>query len=225
MDLLGCRCMVDISAHGVRKLEDQYSGDDELDNMDLSLASESADRVKKIVTASVLAALSIAVAPIASVVPRIPGWGIALFDPVSIFWVIAFLLGGYWVGILSAFAGTFGLFMYDPTAIGPIFKILATLPMIVVPWFGVRRLGSGKEGESLSRPRFYATLMISAFILRISIMVPVNLIYGALALPFLTVEFILGYALILNAFQSLWDALIPFIIVHRTGVFKSFGMW
>jgi hypothetical protein len=217
--------MVDISAHGIRKLADQHSDDDELDDMDLSLASESAERVKKVVTASVLAALSIAVAPIASVVPRIPGWGIALFDPVSIFWVIAFLLGGYWVGILSAFAGTVGLFMYDPTAIGPIFKILATLPMIVVPWFGVRRLGSGKEGESLSRPRFYATLMISAFILRISIMVPVNLIYGVLALPFLTVEFILGYALILNAFQSLWDALIPFIIVHRTGVFKSFGMW
>jgi hypothetical protein len=67
--------------------------------------------------------------------------------------------------------------------------------------------------------------MILAFILRIAIMVPVNLVYGALALPFLTVEFILGYAIILNAFQSLWDALIPFIIVHKTGIFKSFGMW
>lgn len=217
--------MVDITTHGAPRLLDQSCDDEGHDDMDLTLPSQSAERVKKIVTASVLAALSIAVAPIASFVPRIPGWGIALFDPVSIFWVIAFLLGGYWVGILSTFAGTFGLFLYDPTAIGPIFKLLATLPMIVVPWFGVRRLQNEVGGESLSRTRFYATLMISAFILRITIMVPVNLLYGAIALPFLTVQFILGYAIILNAFQSLWDALIPFIIVHKTDIFKSFGMW
>jgi len=217
--------MVDFTTHGAPKLVDQAFEDEDLDDMDLSSASESAERVKKIVTASVLAALSIAVAPIASFVPRIPGWGIALFDPVSIFWVVAFLLGGYWVGILSVFSGTLGLFLYDPTAIGPIFKLLATLPMILVPWLGVRRLDKVVGGESLSRPKFYATLMFLAFILRISIMVPVNILYGAIAYPFLTVEFILGYAIILNAFQSMWDALIPFIIVHRTGIFKSFGMW
>ena len=217
--------MVDFTTHGAPKLVDQAFEDEDLDDMDLSSASESAERVKKIVTASVLAALSIAVAPIASFVPRIPGWGIALFDPVSIFWVVAFLLGGYWVGILSVFSGTLGLFLYDPTAIGPIFKLLATLPMILVPWLGVRRLDNVVGGESLSRPKFYATLMFLAFILRISIMVPVNILYGAIAYPFLTVEFILGYAIILNAFQSMWDALIPFIIVHRTGIFKSFGMW
>jgi len=204
---------------------DQDYDDEEQAKMDLSPSSDSAERVKQVVTASVLAALSIAVAPIASIVPRIPGWGIALFDPVSIFWVVAFLLGGYWVGILSSFAGTLGLFMYDPTAIGPVFKILATLPMIIIPWFGVLRLKSKDGGKALSKPRFYATLMVSAFLLRLAIMVPVNLVYGAIAMPFLTVEFILGYAIILNAFQSLWDALIPFIIVHRTGIFKSFGMW
>lgn len=217
--------MVDYTTHGAPKMVDQTLDDENLDGMNLSLSSESAERVKQVVTASVLAALSIAAAPIASVVPRIPGWGIALFDPVSIFWVIAFLLGGYGVGILSTFAGTFGLFLYDPTAIGPIFKILATLPMILVPWIGVRRLRKEEGGESLSKTRFYATMMVAAFILRISIMVPVNLVYGAIALPFLTVEFILGYAIILNAFQSLWDALIPFIIVHKTEIFKSFGMW
>ncbi|MHA3962407.1 MAG: hypothetical protein AM325_002600 [Candidatus Thorarchaeota archaeon SMTZ1-45] len=217
--------MVDITTHGTPRVPDQTVKDEVRDDMDLTKTSESAEKVKKIVTASVLAALSIAVAPIASIVPRIPGWGIALFDPVSIFWIIAFLLGGYWVGMLSAFAGTFGLFLYDPTAIGPIFKILATLPMILVPWLGVRRLGNESRGESLSRPRFYGTLMLSAFILRLLLMVPINLIYGAIAMPFLTVEFILSYAIILNAFQSMWDALIPFIIVHKTGIFKSFGMW
>lgn len=217
--------MVDITTHGSPRMLDQNLDDEIHDDMDLTMTSESAERVKKIVTASVLAALSIAVAPIASIVPRMPVWGIALFDPVSIFWIVAFLLGGYWVGILSTFAGTFGLFLYDPTAIGPIFKLMATLPMILIPWFGVRRLENGTGGKSLSRPRFYATLMLSALIIRLLIMVPTNLIYGAIALPFLTVEFIIGYAIILNAFQSMWDALIPFIIVHRSGIFKSFGMW
>ena len=217
--------MVDITTRKASEILDQSFEDEEFEDMDLSESSESAERVKQVVTASVLASLSIAAAPIASIIPRIPGWGIALFDPVSIFWVVAFLIGGYWVGIVSSFAGTFGLFLYDPTAIGPVFKLLATLPMILVPFFGVRRLGNEAGGESLSRPKFYATLMASAFILRLSIMIPTNLIYGAIALPFLTVEFILGYAIILNAFQSMWDALIPFIIVHKTEVFKSFGMW
>ncbi len=217
--------MVDITTRRASSMMDQDFDDEDQDRMDLSPSSDSAERVKQVVTASVLAALSIAVAPIASVVPRIPGWGIALFDPVSIFWVVAFLLGGFWVGTLSSFAGTLGLFMYDPTAIGPVFKILATLPMIIIPWFGVVWLKSKEGGKALSNPKFYATLMVSAFLLRLAIMVPVNLVYGAIAMPFLTVEFILGYAIILNAFQSLWDALIPFIIVHRTGIFKSFGMW
>ncbi len=217
--------MVDITTHGAPKLADQSFDDKNPDDMDLSSTSESAERVKQVVTASVLAALSIAVAPVASFVPRIPGWGIALFDPVSIFWVVAFLMGGYRVGLLSVFSGTFGLFLYDPTGIGPIFKLLATLPMILVPWFGVRRLGSMAGGESLSRSRFYGSLMLLAFVLRIGIMVPVNLLYWSLVLPIFTVEFIVTYVIILNAFQSMWDALIPFIIVHKTGVFKSFGMW
>ncbi|MFW9767314.1 MAG: hypothetical protein ACFFF9_15550 [Candidatus Thorarchaeota archaeon] len=203
----------------------QTSEDDDFEEMDLTQTSESAERVKQVVTASVLAALSIAVAPVASVVPRIPVWGIAIFDPVSIFWIISFLLGGFTVGLLSTIAGTLGLFLYDPTAIGPVFKLLATLPMIVVPWFGVRRLNSDVGGGSLSKARFYGMLMIAAFILRLAIMVPVNLAYGAIAYPFFTIDFILSYAIILNGFQSLWDALIPFIIVHRTDVFRVFKMW
>ena len=217
--------MVDITTHGAQRTSESAQTDEDTERMDLTVNSRSAERVKQIVTASVLASLSIATAPIASIVPRIPGWGIALFDPVSIFWVVSFLLGGYWVGILCAFAGTGGLFLYDPTAIGPVFKLLATLPMIMVPWCGVKRLGNEAGGGTLSRPRLYATLMVSAFLLRLALMIPVNLFYRAVALPFLTVEFVLGYAIILNAFQSLWDALVPFVIVHRTQVFKSFGMW
>ena len=224
--------MVDVTTHGTASFSKQSSSEKDVD-LELISESESSVRVKQVVLASVLASLSIAIAPIADIVPRIPGWGIAIFDPVSVFWIISFLLGGFWVGLVSTAAGTMGLFLYDPTAIGPVFKLVATLPMIVVPWFGVHKLRSvvsgetlsNTEGESLSRPKFYVTLMFIAFLLRLALMVPINLAYGAIALPFLTQEFIISYAIILNSFQSIWDALIPFLIVYPTGIFKTFKMW
>lgn len=230
--------MVDVTTHGTAPVSRQTSSENDGD-LELVTESTSSVRAKQVVLASVLASLSIAISPIADFVPRIPGWGIAIFDPVSIFWVISFLLGGFWVGLVSTAAGTMGLFLYDPTAVGPIFKLIATLPMIVVPYYGVRKLRnvvrgetlSNTEdkqsvgGESLSRPKFYATLMILAFLLRLGLMVPINIAYGAVAFPFLTMDFIINYAIILNSFQSLWDALIPFVIVHSTGVFKTFKLW
>ena len=130
--------MVDYSTHGTPKMMEQVDADEDQNGMDLTAGSDSAERVKQVVIASVLAALSIAVAPIASFVPRIPGWGIALFDPVSIFWVVAFLMGGYWVGIMSAFAGTFGLFLYDPDRYvarcsGVLLEMLARGVPVIVP--------------------------------------------------------------------------------------------
>ena len=216
--------MVDITTQEEPSIEEapERGNEEELELID---ESESTERSKKVVVASVLASLSIAAAPIAQIVPRIPGWGIAIFDPVSIFWVVSFLLGGIWVGLVSSVAGTLGLFLYDPTAIGPVMKLIATLPMIVVPWLGVRRLKVEVRGESLSNERLFLKLMIIAFILRLILMVPINLIYGAVAFPFLTMEYITIFAIILNGLQSVWDALIPFILVHKTSVFKVFKMW
>ncbi len=232
--------MVDTTIHGSSPFTKNSASDSDVD-LELVSESESSVKVKQVVLASVLASLSIAIAPVAEFVPRIPGWGIAIFDPVSIFWIISFLIGGIWVGLVSTVAGTMGLFLYDPTAIGPVFKLIATLPMIIVPWYGVRKLRrvvrgetlsnaeetskNGIEGESLSRPKFYATLMVLAFLLRLALMVPINIAYGAIALPFLTIEFITSYAIIINCFQSIWDALIPFLIVYPTGIFKTFKMW
>ena len=215
--------MVDVTTHGETSTV-LISNDDE-SLLDLTSESESSKRVKQVVLASVLASLSIAVAPIAEFVPRIPGWGIAVFDPVSIFWIVSFLLGGIWVGLISVISGTLGLFLYDPTGVGPIFKLIATLPMLLIPWVGVHKLRRKEGGESLSRPKFYFILMGFAFLLRLGLMIPINLAYGSIAYPFLTMEFITTYALILNTFQSIWDALIPFIIVYPTKVFKTFKMW
>ena len=216
--------MVDDTARGAASMTNQSVSDDDID-LELVSESVSSTKVKQVVLASVLASLSIAAAPIAEVVPRIPGWGIAVFDPVSIFWIVSFLLGGFWVGMVSVIAGTMGLFLYDPTAVGPIFKLVATLPMIVVPWLSLRRTKRSARGETLSKPKYFISLMLLAFIVRLALMIPINLAYGAIAYPFFTMEFIASYALILNAFQSLWDALIPFIIVYPTGVYKTFKMW
>lgn len=121
----------------------------------LSDVSQSSENVKKVALAGIMASLSLAAAPIASVIPRIPGWEIAFFDPVSFFWIIAFLVGGIWVGMISVAAGTLGLFFFDPSGVGPIFKILATLPMIIIPWLLVRFRGQGQGGIRLASPKLF----------------------------------------------------------------------
>jgi hypothetical protein len=198
----------------------------EEEDWQLSDVSQSSENVKRVAIAGIMASLSLAAAPIASVIPRIPGWEIALFDPVSFFWIIAFLVGGIWVGMISVAAGTLGLFFFDPSGVGPLFKLLATLPMIVIPWLLVRFRGQDQGGIRLASPKLFIGAMIIATLGRLLIMIPTNLVmvpilYG----PIWTAEFIATYTLILNLSQSLWDSLIPYFVVHLSPIFERFGMW
>jgi len=188
----------------------------------LNESDQSSLMAKRIAVGAVLGAASIAVAPVAQFLPRMP-WGIALFDPVSFFWIIAFLVGGIWVGSISTFAGTMALFLYDPTGIGPFYKLMATLPFIVVPYIGVRL--SRCDGAGLSKPWFFLLLMEVAYIVRILVMVPLNLVTIPLLMPFVPAEDILPFTVILNTNQSFWDGLIPFLVVHRTPLFRNFRLW
>ena len=115
-------------------------------DFELVEGSKESERVKQAAFAAIMAAISIASSPIASVIPRIPGWDIALFDPVSFFWIIAFLVGGISVGMVTVFAGTLGLFFFDPSGVGPLFKLLATAPMIIIPWLAVLFVAKQKGG-------------------------------------------------------------------------------
>ena len=188
--------------------------------------SDPDESVKEIVIAGVLASLSIAVAPLGAIVPRVPGWGIAIFDPVSLLWIVAFLIGGFRVGSVSMTAGTFGLFFYDPTGVGPIFKFLATAPMIVVPWLAAKRFSKTSGGKYLAGERAYAGSMFAAFLARLWLMISINLVVVPILAPgIFTTEGIIIFALILNTIQSLWDALIPYIVVYKTPIYDSFGMW
>ncbi|MHA1959936.1 MAG: hypothetical protein ACW99U_06875 [Candidatus Thorarchaeota archaeon] len=190
--------------------------------------SESSEYVRKIVVAGILASLSLVVAPIAAYLPRVPGgWGIAYFDPVSLFWIIAFLIAGPFVGIVSMGAGVVGLFFFDPTGIGPAFKLLATLPMILIPTLVIRVKRSGSGGEALSSLSLYSKLMTGGFLLRVLLMIPMNIVvltmFGLTAI--FTLDQILLYVIIINAIQSFGDAAIPYLVVHKTPVFKDFGLW
>ncbi|MHA2385611.1 MAG: hypothetical protein ACXAEE_05320, partial [Candidatus Thorarchaeota archaeon] len=184
--------------------------------------------------------------PVASFVPRVPTFGIAVFDPISLFWVIAFLLGGFWVGLFSMTAGGIMLNFFDPfPIIGPFLKFLATAPMVVLPWLAVRRNGnqdgrsvrtlssrlSGavdqdiRGGSALSRMRFYVGLMLLAYLVRLTLMIPVNLAVVPFIWGVSDPVFIISYTVVLNTIQSFWDAFLPFIVIHRTQVFKNYGMW
>ncbi|MHA1481721.1 MAG: hypothetical protein ACTSQZ_09910 [Candidatus Thorarchaeota archaeon] len=216
------------------------------EEMELSYESEGTVRVKKLALAAVFAALSIAITPIALYIPRVPFWGIALFDPVSLFWIIAFLLGGGWVGLVTMGAGAVALNFFDLTPIiGPLMKVVATLPLIVIPWLAVRsslnggtrapiskipilgkKIKSGmSEGERLSKLPVYLTLMIPAFLLRLALMIPLNLVIVPILWGLDDVGFIIGYTLVLNSLQTIFDVVVPYIVVYPTKIFKHFKLW
>lgn len=200
--------------------------EDQETSWQLSDVSMSSERAKKVALAAVMAALSMAVSPVAAVVPRIPAWDIALFDPISFVWIIAFLVGGIWVGLVSVVAGTLGLFAYDISQFGPFFKLEATLPMIIIPWLFVYYRGRDQGGHYLASWKVYFGAMVIGAIIRAIIMVPTNLVavpllYG----PAWTPDLIIPYTLVINLSQSFWDAIVPFIVVHTSPVFNRFGMW
>ncbi len=192
--------------------------------LELQKISRESERTKKIAVVAIFAALSIAIAPVASFLPRL-NWGIALFDPVSLVWIAAFLIGGPYVGIATSLVGTIGLGFYDPTMVGPMFKLLATLPMILVPSVYASMKTSERRGETLGKSKTYAWLMLVAFIIRLLVMIPTNIILTPILFGIDDVGFILNYTILLNAVQSLWDAMVPYATVHLTPLYKDLGIW
>ena len=145
-------------------------------------------------------------------------------DPVSIVWIIAFLIGGIEVGIITTYAGFFGLFLFDPTGVGPVFKFIATVPLILIPWLLMKRAGRD-DGAFLSSRSVFARYMFLGFIVRLLLMIPINLVMVPALFGLNDVSFIIQYTFVLNTLQSLWDTLVPFLIVYRTRLFEEFRLW
>jgi len=207
--------------------------------------SKSSQLVLQISGAALFGALSIVLSAfLTPIIPRIPGWGIAIIDPVSIIWIICFLVFGTKSGILCCLIGTLGLMPVDPFApIGPIMKFAATFCFIIVPILFLK-LSSNEDGvrssQKIKKLRNYVVYGIFGIILRIGVMMLANyLLFVTLyteSIAYVNLDFIglpglSGWTaiiigvIIINAFTSIWDLLIPYAIVFGFKIDKNFSIW
>jgi len=210
-----------------------------------SRMSKSSQLVLQISGASLFGALSLIVSIVTTpILPRVPGWGIAIIDPVSIIWILCFLIFGTRAGILCCVIGTFSLMPFDPfTPIGPIMKFSATMPLIIVPIL-LLNLYKNEEGirnsQKIKNLRNYIVYGIFGVLLRIGVMLIANyllfitLFAGGLAfvsLDFIGLPGVSGWTaiiigvIIINAETSLWDLLIPYIVVFGFKIDQKFAIW
>ncbi len=224
----------------VDKTEEQISEEKE------SYMSKSSQLVLQISGAALFGALSLVVSAFTTeFVPRVPGWGIAIIDPVSIIWVMCFLVFGAKSGILCCLIGTLGLMPFDTSLpiVGPIMKFSATLSLIIVPILFLK-LYRNEEGvrnsQKIKKPRNYVVYGIFGVILRIGVMLIANFLIFitvlAHVLPYVSLEFIglpsiSGWTaiiigvIIINAVTSLWDLLVPYLIVFGAKIDQIFSVW
>jgi riboflavin transporter FmnP len=192
--------------------------------------------------AAIFGALSIVVSQLTTAsLPRMQ-WGIAFFDPVSLIWIAAFLIFGYRAGVLTCLIGMLGLMPFDPTPlVGPVMKFVATIGLVVIPWayakFATKQTPSG---DNLSQLRIFVPGMTLAWIVRIILMIGLNYFYivyvWQVPIQFLSLEW-LGHAeitgfmaiavtiFLLNTLQTLFDAIIPYIIVFKGKIYEKFKFY
>ncbi|MHA1820597.1 MAG: hypothetical protein ACTSU2_10280 [Promethearchaeota archaeon] len=185
----------------------------------------------KLSSAALFAALSLVLSLLAPYLPRVQ-WGLALFDPVSIVWILAFFLFGYYTGLITTVIGTLLLMPFDSFApIGPLMKFFATIPLILVPLLVNYIMKKPRTFDTLLDKKFVHINWIFAVIVRNIVMVILNYViikllfegpYFVIAeqnLAFLGLPNITGWTAIfitvifVNTLQSIWDYYIPFALV------------
>jgi riboflavin transporter FmnP len=204
-----------------------------------SFLAQKSLRTIQIAGAAIFGALSIVISALTTpIIPRIPGWGMAIFDPVSIIWMACFLIFGPVAGILCCIIGAFGLLLFDPTGIGPIFKFSATIPLVIIPAL-ILKLFKRRKGElnspKLKDPKNFAFTGIIALITRIIIMIIANVIFFMFfanlfewaQTPGSTEAwiFIIIFAIVVNAYQGVLDLIIPYLLVYKTNLDEKFEIW
>ena len=181
---------------------------------------------------------------ITPIIPRIEGWGIAIIDPISIIWMICFLIFGVRAGLSCCIIGTFGLMWVDPfTPIGPMMKFAATVPLIIVPAIFLklsRRVKNTHKSSILKEVKNYALCGFLGVLIRIGLMLLFNIwifltIFAGFLnytnLGFIGLPDVSGWTaiflgvIIINAETSLWDLLIPYLVVFSTRLNEKFFIW
>ncbi|MHA1754365.1 MAG: hypothetical protein ACTSYR_02480 [Candidatus Odinarchaeia archaeon] len=189
----------------------------------------------KVAGAAIFSAISIVFAiTLTPILPRL-GWGIAIIDPVSIIWVLCFLIFGFTSGIVCSLIGFIALFTVDPfIPWGPMFKLLATLPLIITPYLLVKlknnQYGNKHLGLEFNSLKKYSLMIIPAIIIRCGIMLVANLLFFIILIPtaievfggILTISvFVIG----INIEQSIWDLYIPWVISYPTKIYETYKLW
>jgi hypothetical protein len=189
--------------------------------------------VIKITGGAIFAALSLAVAVVAKPLVdslRTP-WGMAWWDPVSVIWILSFFVFGYEAGTITSVIGMILLFVTDPTAgwFGPVFKFIATFPLIIVPLIVNKIRKKPLNSETALKPINLAINWGFSVIIRDIIMVGCNIFaiyvffggpsfFDAVPWGFLGLEEIniwlafIVYVICLNTLQSISDYLIPYAL-------------
>jgi len=160
--------------------------------------------------------------------PRTPE-GFAYFDPVSIIWVTCFLIFGPLAGILCCVIGMALLFPFDPfTPIGPLMKFSATFSLIIIPillLYLFKRQAGERMSQKYKKLKIYIIYGALGLLVRIIVMVILNIVvylafYGPAGLGYWIILVIL-----LNALTSLWDLLVPYLLVFTTKLDEKFEIW
>jgi riboflavin transporter FmnP len=190
--------------------------------------------------ASIFGALSFILSAVtAPYLPRMPGWGIAFIDPVSIVWILCFLIFGLYTGLLCSLIGTIGLMFFDPfTPIGPVMKLAATLPIILSFNYGLRLYKVvNPSGLSLRSLKVYVPLSLLGTAVRVVVMLAANILLFLTLFNVAPVRFSLGsitftawtavivVAILINVEQSLWDCAIPYILYYTSRLHERFQAW
>lgn len=179
-----------------------------------------------------------------SIIPRIPGWGIAIIDPVSILWICCFLIFGPKSGLLCCLIGTLALLPFDPfSPIGPLMKLSATVSLIIIPILMLRLYKNSNQirnSQKYKKLRNFILTGVLGTVLRIMVMMIFNVwLFMTLfsssinytSLSFLGLPNINGWSaiifgvIIINAETSVWDLLIPYLIVFGLKIDQKFEIW
>lgn len=153
-------------------------------------------------------------------------WGMALFDPTSWIWIICFLIFGPLAGVISSVIGAFGLLIIDLNPIGPVFKITATLPLIVIPTLILKLWEKNTvNSKKLKDPKKYAMSGIISIAVRIGVMLIFNIIYILVVFGGLDLPFVIAVVLIVNTYTSVFDLVIPYLLVFVPKLDEKFEFW
>ncbi|MFX1594158.1 MAG: hypothetical protein ACFFCL_15820 [Promethearchaeota archaeon] len=177
--------------------------------------------------------------------PRVPGMPIAYLDPVSFIWITCFLIFGVRSGLFCSIIGTVTLMFADLANApwGPLMKFAATLSLIIVPIVFLK-LYKKEEGIRKSQvikvPRKYIIYGSIGTGLRVVITLLLNIILAltvyAPFIAYVNLEFLghpeitgitalmIGFPLI-NAWQSVFDLGVPYLIVYGAKIDEKFNIW